>query len=80
MKINSSMSFPYPVLGRRGIDSEADVNMEAKIQDDFFIWDFDIIHDNEDSDELVRSGKVKYSCEVDCQETFYRNAFYSLFL
>lgn len=77
MKINNRISFPYPVLGhRKGIDSTADVTLDTKIQDNFYVWDVEIVHDNDDIDALVRSGKVKYACEVDCPETYYRNSFY----
>lgn len=77
MKINRDISFPYPVLGhRKGISSSADASLEAKIQNDEYIWDIIITHDNDDIDELVRNGKVKYACEVECQETYYRSAFY----
>ena len=77
MKINDRVSFPYPVLGhRKGIDSMADATFEPKMQDDYYVWDIKIIHDNDDIDALVRSGTVKYACEVDCPETYYRNTFY----
>lgn len=77
MKINRDTSFPYPVLGhRKGISSSADASLEGKIVNDDYIWDIIISHDNEDIERLVQSGKVKYACEVECQETYYRNAFY----
>lgn len=77
MKINKRISFPYPVLGhRKGINSTAKATLDPKIQDDYFIWDIDIEHDNDDIDELIRSGKAKYACEVECPDTFYRNSFY----
>lgn len=77
MKINKRISFPYPVLGhRKGINSMADVKMDPKIMDDYYIWDIDILHDNDDIDTLVKSGKAKYACEVECQDTYYRNSFY----
>lgn len=77
MKINDSISFPYPVLGhRKGINSMVDLKMDPKKQDDYFVWDIDIIHDNDDIDTLIESGSVKYACEVDCPETYYRNSFY----
>ena len=77
MKINDSLSFPYPVLGhRKGINSMVDLKIDPKKQDDYFVWDITIVHDNEDIDGLVQSGSVKYACEVDCPDTYYRNSFY----
>lgn len=77
MRINHNISFPYPVLGhRKGIDSVADATLEETIQDDYYVWDVAISHNNEDIDDLVSSQKVRYACEVDCQDTYYRNSFY----
>lgn len=77
MRISVKTSFPYPVLGhRKGISSTVDLKLDGKQQDDYYIWDIDIIHDNEDINNLVRTGKAKYVCEVDCVETYYRKTFY----
>lgn len=77
MRINRNISFPYPVLGhRRGIASTADATIEGKIQDDYYVWNIKIVHDNDDIDKLVLSGKVRYACEIDCPDTYYRNTFF----
>lgn len=77
MKINNNISFPYPVLGHgKGIDSMADAKIDPKIIDDYYVWDIDIIHDNEDIDTLIHSGSIRYACEVECPDTYYRSSFY----
>lgn len=76
MNINRNRSFPYPVLGyRKGLDSKASATLSPSTDAENYYWNIAIEHDNDDIDELVKEGKAKYVCEVDCLSTYYRNTF-----
>ena len=78
MNINRKRSFPYPVLGlKRGIDSSAKALLKPTTTEDSYVWDITIEHDNCDIDKLVKEGKVRYVCEVECASTYFRHAYFS---
>lgn len=81
MKLNN-ISFPYPVL-RQGYDDilpslpdDAIVILVDKNETDF-TFNIALNYDNSDIEELVKSGKATYACEIDCIKTVWRESFFS---
>ncbi len=78
MQLNDNIRLPYPCL-YLNIAEEENNNKP----------DFEILHHNiqsttfrlskkvhnDDIESLIKSGKAKYCLEMDCQRTFYRDAF-----
>lgn len=82
MKINNNSSFPYPVLGIRndiipGLPKES-VEIEELMSDVYnYSYKLTLKFDNHTIAGLIKDGKAKYTCVVDCNKTFYNKCFNS---
>lgn len=78
MKINN-LSFPYPVLGI-GDDIEPRPSVtKVDIEKTKSTYKFAIALNmqNYDIETLIKIGKAKYACEVECRSTLFRKCFFS---
>lgn len=76
MRFND-VSFPHPVLGvDDGIKGNIRLNPEPLItaKEDYYLVNVDCEHDNEELNELVRTGTAEYFLEATCSNTLYRTA------
>ena len=82
MKINNSTSFPYPVLGIRndiipGLPENSVVIEE--VASDVYNYSFIVTlnFNNPMISQLIEDGKAIFTCEVDCNTTWYNQCFNS---
>lgn len=74
MKINSKTSYPYPIWGWKD-DYKSAINEEdiliTEISDkDNFVFELELIAQNEDIERLISQGKAVYACVGYCPSTF----------
>lgn len=76
MKLNN-VSFPYPVLSYYTDDilpmlEENSIVCNVSKQRDAYAFEIKLLLKNKDILDLIHSGAAIYTCEIDCQKTFYR--------
>lgn len=81
MKINSNISYPYPIWGWKD-DYKSTINEEdiliTEISDkDNFVYELELLAQNEDIERLIEQGKAIYACVGICQTTFHHYYFTS---
>lgn len=81
MKINSKISYPYPIWGWKD-DYKSSINDEdihiTEISDkDNFVYELELTVQNEDIEKLIKEGKAIYACVGICPSTFRHFFFYS---
>lgn len=74
MKINSNTSYPYPIWGWKD-DYKSAINDEdiliTEISDkDNFVYELELLAQNEDIERLIEQGKAIYACVGYCPSTF----------
>ena len=74
MKINSS--FPHPILGgNKGVLPDLDDNslkvVDISERDDYFVYKFELFHQNAQINRYISEGHAEYICEIDCSKSFY---------
>lgn len=81
MKINSNISYPYPIWGWKD-DYKSTINEEdiliTEISDkDNFVYELELLAQNKDIERLIEQGKAIYACVGICQTTFHHYYFTS---
>lgn len=81
MKINPNTSYPYPIWGWKD-DYKYTINEEdiliTEISDkDSFVYELELLAQNEDIERLIEQGKAIYACVGICQTTFHHYYFTS---
>lgn len=69
---------PYPVLGIKGAFEEGCVvssSMKVESTPTMYVFHIVLQMDDETILSLIKEGKASFSCEVDCQKTYYREVF-----
>lgn len=74
-----NMSFPHPVLGiGDAVNSNIElIDTEIKSLDDIYDITIKLKHDNEDLNQLIKTNRAEYICEVTCSNTLFRDIFKS---
>ena len=80
MKINSS--FPHPILGvNKGVLPDLDDNslkvVDISERDDYFVYKFELFHQNAQINRYISEGHAEYICEIDCSKSFYKSTVHS---
>lgn len=77
MKINSKISYPYPIWGWSDdytIEiNDTDIDIQQVEDKEDFVFDLDLSAHNPDIEKLIIDGYAVYACSVDCSSTFYHD-------
>ena len=81
MNINSNTSYPYPIWGwkddYKSVINEEDILITEISDKDNFVYELELLAQNEDIERLIEQGKAIYAVVGICQTTFHHYYFTS---